>query len=100
MKEKIIEMYNLKVLSDKKIVELIKKKIVSEDVSKEDIRSILDDIGIDIDENKLKAQAYLDSTDWIVAKIGEKQVLGEDVSTLLEKYSEQISERTKCREIL
>lgn len=40
---------------------------------------------------------YLADTDWIVTKIGEAQLIGEDIQPLLDKYSSQIAEREMAR---
>ena len=47
-----------------------------------------------IDEYKYK----LNETDYIVVKIAEAQALGEDVTTLLEKYAEELSNRKIYRQ--
>ena len=40
----------------------------------------------------------LSETDYIVVKIAEAQALGEDISTLLEKYAEELSNRKTYRQ--
>ena len=54
-------------------------------------------------ENELitaKAQSYLDSTDWIVVKINEAQVLGQDIQPMLDKYATELTKREECRGLL
>lgn len=43
------------------------------------------------------AKRYLAETDWVVTKIAEKQILGEDVTTLVTKYRSIIDEREAKR---
>ena len=50
------------------------------------------------DELVRKAKKYLDDTDWIISKISEAKLLGEEPGKLLEKYKNEIKEREKCRE--
>lgn len=40
-----------------------------------------------------EAMRYLKDTDWVVTKIAEKQILGQDTSTLVTKYQSIIDER-------
>ena len=47
-----------------------------------------------------KALAYLNSTDWVVAKIGELQIQGKDTSELIKKYAGVLAKREECREAL
>ena len=47
-----------------------------------------------------KALAYLNSTDWVVAKIGELQIQGKDTSELITKYADVLAKREECREAL
>jgi hypothetical protein len=49
---------------------------------------------------KDKAQAYLDSTDWIVTKIAEIQLAGGDVEALKVKYATELTERKLMRELI
>ena len=41
---------------------------------------------------------YLKNTDWVVVKINEAKVQDEDVSPLLEKYSEVLANRKQVRD--
>lgn len=51
-----------------------------------------------VNEQKLQeAKNYLQSTDWIVVKIQEAQIKGEDVVVLLEKYSVELQKRDEAR---
>lgn len=45
----------------------------------------------------LAAKNYLDSTDWVVTKIAEAQVLNEDLPSLIEKYVDILAERKSAR---
>lgn len=47
----------------------------------------------EIDQDK----AYLSGTDWIVAKIGEASLVGQDISPLLEKYGSELVAREHAR---
>ena len=47
-----------------------------------------------------KAKQYLQNTDWIVAKIGESQMNGDDITPLLGKYSLELLERKTKREVI
>jgi hypothetical protein len=49
---------------------------------------------------KDKAQAYLNSTDWIVTKIAEIQLAGGDVEALKAKYATELTERKLMRELI
>lgn len=44
-----------------------------------------------------EALQYLASTDWVVTKINEAQVLGESVAELLSKYDEVLQKRKDAR---
>jgi hypothetical protein len=46
------------------------------------------------------AQVYLDSTDWIVTKIAELQLEGENVDALKTKYATELAERKVMRELI
>ena len=50
------------------------------------------------EERVRKAKRYLDETDWIISKISEAKLLGEEPGKLLEKYKTELEERQKCRE--
>ena len=54
-------------------------------------------------ENQVKvseAKTYLSSTDWIVIKINEAQVLGEDINPLLTEYTTELQERQSARDLI
>lgn len=42
----------------------------------------------------------LNTTDWIITRIYEAQLLGEDITPLMERYRSVIVERTRWREEL
>ena len=69
-------------------VDTPKKQYISKDNSYED------ELILSIDDYKCK----LSETDYIVVKIAEAQALGEDVTTLLEKYAEELSNRKIYRQ--
>lgn len=46
-----------------------------------------------------EAKNYLASTDWIVTKLNEYNLLGIDIVPLLEKYSIELTKREECRQI-
>lgn len=46
------------------------------------------------------AHQYLDSTDYVVIKIAEAKILGQDTSLLLEEYQEVLGERQRIRNSL
>ena len=46
------------------------------------------------------AKSTLADTDWIVSKIAEKQILGEDISSLLAKYSDDLAARATARKTI
>ena len=50
------------------------------------------------EEQVRKAKRYLDETDWIISKISEAKLLGEEPEKLLEKYKTELKKRGKCRE--
>lgn len=56
-----------------------------------------------VTEDEMKAseteqdKAFLASTDWIIAKIGEASFTGQDTSPIIEQYSSQLEEREKAR---
>lgn len=52
------------------------------------------------EQERAEALTYLDSTDWIVAKISEALALGKDTSPLLTKYSTELDERASMRELI
>jgi hypothetical protein len=43
------------------------------------------------------AQKYLSDTDWVVVKISEATLVGEDVESLKTKYAEVIAKRVEAR---
>ena len=55
-----------------------------------------------INDNKSiqEAKQYLVNTDWIIVKINEAQLLGQDIQPLLTKYSVELSEREAKRTII
>lgn len=50
------------------------------------------------EEQVRKAKRYLDETDWIISKISEAKLLGEEPEKPLEKYKTELKKRGKCRE--
>jgi hypothetical protein len=46
------------------------------------------------------AKAYLDKTDWIISKVGEAALLGEDSEPLKTKYADQIAAREEARALI
>lgn len=51
--------------------------------------------------NNLKsAEIYLSKTDWVVNKIAEAQILGQDITALKEKYSELLNSRSIARDYI
>jgi len=44
-----------------------------------------------------EARSYLASTDWIIAKIGEAQMMGQQIDGLLEKYASELAQRQEAR---
>ena len=69
-------------------VDTPKEQYISRDNSYEN------ELMISIDDYKNR----LSETDYIVVKIAEAQALGEDISTLLEKYAEELSNRKTYRQ--
>ena len=69
-------------------VDTPKEQYLSKDNSYED------ELSLSIDDYKYK----LSETDYIVVKIAEAQVLGEDVDSLLTEYSEEIKNRKIYRQ--
>ena len=43
------------------------------------------------------SEAYLTSTDWVVVKINESSIRGEDVTDLLTKYADILTARIEAR---
>ena len=72
--------------------------LYSTDIPKEEYlpkdNSYENELMISIDDYKNR----LSETDYIVVKIAEAQALGEDVTTLLEKYAEELSNRKFYRQ--
>ena len=52
------------------------------------------------EQAKAKAQQYLNETDWIVTKIAEIQLAGDDVEALKVKYATELAERKLMREVV
>lgn len=46
------------------------------------------------------AKLYLDDTDWVVTKIGEAQINGESITSLLSKYSTVLNQRAAARTLI
>ena len=69
-------------------VDTPKEQYISRDNSYEN------ELILSIDDYKCK----LNETDYIVVKIAEAQALGEDITTLLEKYAEELSNRKIYRQ--
>lgn len=57
-------------------------------------------VNTELTQEQEEALAYLNSTDWIVAKIGELQIQGEDTSELITKYSDVLAKREECRQLM
>ena len=47
-----------------------------------------------------EAKRYLKETDWIVVKINEYQLSGEDISPLLDKYAVELQTRKEKRDLI
>lgn len=47
-----------------------------------------------------EAKEYLTKTDWIVTKITEASIKGDNVTDMLSKYSAELAERTIRRELI
>ena len=47
-----------------------------------------------------EAKQYLLDTDWVVVKINEAQVLGNDIQPLIEKYTVELAKRLEARDII
>lgn len=47
-----------------------------------------------------EAKSYLASTDWIVVKLQETQLLSSDISEMLTKYSTELAKREECRALI
>ena len=47
-----------------------------------------------------EARTYLASTDWVIAKLGEAQMLGGDIATLVEKYQDVLDARVEARDTI
>jgi len=47
-----------------------------------------------------EAKQYLLDTDWIIVKINETQLLGQDIQPLLTKYSAELAEREAKRNLI
>lgn len=45
-----------------------------------------------------EARSYLNSTSWVIEKMSERSMLGEDISHLLIKYSDIIKKRQAARD--
>lgn len=115
----IDELEKNRAVSQEKIIEAMRKNILEEKITQEDVQFILNRMNLDtVDEEgnitefvlldneflaeqeKIDAENYLSETDWIIAKISESQLQGEDITALLEKYSAEITKRAECRAIL
>lgn len=115
----IDELEKNRAVSQEKIIEAMRKNILEEKITQEDVQFILNRMNLDtVDEEgnitefvlldneflaeqeKIDAENYLSETDWIIAKISESQLQGEDITALLEKYSAEIAKRAECRAIL
>lgn len=55
---------------------------------------------LEVEQKVYEAKTYLASTDWIVTKIGEVQIKGEDTTELLSKYSTELIKRDECRTLI
>jgi len=55
---------------------------------------------LDNEDRIVAATLYLKQTDWIIVKINEAQLLGQDTQPLLTKYSAELAERETKREII
>jgi len=112
--------HNKRIVSNDDIIKAIRKNVLEGKIQQSDIQfiidriypTVLDEKGLEInnftlfDENfvteyeKEKAQKYLNETDWIIAKIGEYQFLGNDVSEMLMKYKDVLDKREEARKLL
>jgi len=48
-------------------------------------------------QNIATSKAYLSKTDWVVVKINESSIRGEDITDLLTKYADVLTARTEAR---
>jgi len=112
--------HNKRIVSNDDIIKAIRKNVLEGKIQQSDIQfiidriypTVLDEKGLEInnftlfDEEFLKekaksdAEKYLQSTDWIIAKIGEYQFLGNDVSEMLVKYKDVLDKREEARKLL
>lgn len=47
-----------------------------------------------------KAKMYLAATDWVVAKVGEARLLGEDIAPLMAQYESIFLQRKAARLVI
>ena len=93
----LFELLKTKKQSNETLIKLFNKNLITES----ELKQLVDeDFDIEIGKQKLVAKEYLDSTDWIIAKISETMASGEDTAELIEKYQEQINKRKECRNLL
>lgn len=55
---------------------------------------------IELETRQQEAKWFLDSTDWVVVKISEAQIVGDDISGLLTQYSDVLTQRKEARLII
>ena len=112
--------HNKRIVSNDDIIKAIRKNVLEGKIQQSDIQfiidriypTVLDEEGNEInnfilfdeeflkEKAKLDAEAYLQGTDWIIAKIGEYQFLGNDISEMLVKYKDVLDKREEARKLL
>jgi len=68
-----------------------------EDIDLREAATIEQKLLIEKESKQQEAKWYLERTDWIISKISEASINGTDISSLKEKYSEELSKRYEAR---
>ena len=68
----------------------------------QELQDALDALKLEEDKAKQIAEAtkYLSDTDWVIVKITEMQLEGVDTTSLMEKYKEELVNRTHYRNLI
>ena len=71
---------------------------IEEGLTKDPIEKTSEEIQAEQNQQSIiDAKIVLQNTDWIITKISEAQIKGEDITTLKDKYSQELADRATAR---
>jgi len=71
---------------------------IEEGLTKDPVEKTSEEIKVEQNQQSIiDAKIVLQNTDWIITKISEAQIKGEDITTLKDKYSQELEDRASAR---